>query len=329
MRRTGPGRAALAVAALLSACSSEPPLEPLTAAEKLSLAALKRNDPETGKIADKGTLFMSLDQNLRKWSELSARTEVGDVEQRDSLEYVLTRQVYYNFDVVLGELEHGTDPEHAVIAAGALGFSKIPGPDEPGGDPAFPTVHARAVKPLIDALESANDDLVKNALLSVGRIAAPETSRQTLLDLMLKHHNAEVRANAALALAAVCGPADGPLVMGPLFSALGDTEPKVRLHAVKALGKLADRGAQGPLLDRLRRDDTPLVRACAAHELGKLGDWAAVSYLIEGLQSDAQIVAFQCHHSLRRITGKNDLKGYKEWLEWWNQTEQNPDRPRT
>ena len=317
----------LSVFALAAACRSaeEPKLEPLSEAQKQALVELRRHDPDEGKVADKGTLFMSLDQNLRKWRELSARSELGDAELRASLEYVITRQVYYNFDVVLAELQQGTDPEHRVIAAAALGFSRIPAPDEPGGDPEFPAVHPRAVPPLMETLESGNDELVVNALLSIGRIAAPETSRQVLVELMVKHHNADVRANAALALAQVCGAGDAALVLGPLMSALSDTNPTVRLHVVKALGRLGDRSALGPLLERLRRDDTPLVRACAAKELGDFGDFVAVPPLIEGLQSETQIVAIQCHHSLVRITRRTDLRGYKAWREWWNEEESNPD----
>jgi hypothetical protein len=320
-RTRRPGRAAALAAGLLLAAAScrseEPRLEPLTEQEKQGLAALRHHDPDAARIHDKGTLFLSLDQNLRKWRELAARTDMSDVQQRGSLEEVLTRQVYYNFDAILSELQHGADPEHRVVAAAALGFSRIPAPDEPGGDPAFPALHPRAVAQLTEQLESGNDELVINSLLSLGRIESPDTSRQVLVELMVKHHNADVRANAALALAQVCDPADAPLVIGPVFSALSDTHPTVRLHAVKVLGRLGERSAVGPLLDRLRRDDTPLVQARAALELGRLGDWSAVTYLIEGLQSDAQIVAFQCHRSLVRLTGRNDLKGYKAWRDWW------------
>lgn len=322
--------AAAGALALLAACSTpEPVLEPITPEERAGLLkAFEQFDPASARIDDPGTLFMTLDQNLRKWRELSARTEISDIEQRSSLEEVLTKQVYYNFDAVLNELQHGIDPEHRVIAAAALGFSRIPAPDEPGGDPEFPALHPRAVAPLMETIESGNDELIVNALLSLGRIGAPETSRQALVELMVKHHNASVRANAALALSAVCTPADSPLVLGPIYSALSDPNPTVRLHAVRALGKLQEKGALGPLLDRLRHDDTPLVKACAALELGRIGDFTAVSYLIDGLQSEAQIVTFQCHRSLVRITGEKEIKGYKAWREWWDASERNPERLR-
>lgn len=314
---------------LLAACNSGPELEPIPRRELEQMEALRRYDPKTGHVKDRGTLFVSLDQNLRKWRELGARTDVADIDQRMSLEVVLTRQVYYNFDTILTELEHGSDPDHRVTAAGAIGFSKIPGPDEPGGDASFQPLHPRAVAPLLTVIESGQDELVINALLSLGRIAAPETPRDLLIELLVKHHSPDVRANAAYALAAVAGPADGPLVLPALFSALGDGYPTVRLHVVKALGKIGDHAAQGPLVDRLRRDDTPLVQACAAMELGRLGDRGAITFLIEGLQSESQIVAFQCHQSLVKLSNQKEIRGYVAWRDWWAQSDDNRDRART
>lgn len=327
-RRARAGALVAAAALPLAGCHSEPELVPLDRQELDKLDALRHHDGKSAYVKDRGTLFVTLDQNLRKWRELCTRTDVADIDQRMSLEVVLTRQVYYNFDSILNELEHGTDPDQRVTAAAALGFSRIPAPDEPGGDPEFPALHPRAIAPLLAVIESGQDDLVVNALLSIGRIASPDTPRELLIDLMLRHHSADVRANATLALARIVTPSDAALVVGPLFSALGDSAPTVRLHAIKALGSIGDRTAEGPLIDRLRRDETPLVQACAAMELGRLGGFNAVDFLIEGLQSDASLLAFQCHQALVRISHRTDLRGYKEWLEWWQKAPENRDRPR-
>lgn len=327
--RARTGAAAAAALLLAAACASnEPAIEPIPRKEIEQLEALRRHDPKAGYLDDKGTLFVALDQNLRKWRELGARTDLVDVDQKHSLEIVLTQQVYYNFDTILNELALGTDPDHKVTAAAAIGFSRIPAPDEPGGDPEFPALHPRAVQPLLAVIETGHDELVINALLSLGRIAAPETPRALVIELMLKHHHADVRANAALALAQMARPADAPLLLGPLFAALGDAHPTVRLHAVRALGSLGDRTALGPLVDRLRNDPTPLVRACAAMELGRLGDWGTVGYLIDALDSEAPLLAFQCHQALVRLTNRRDLHGTREWREWWIKAPENPERRR-
>lgn len=324
-RITASSLAALLLA--LAACRTEPELTPLNAKERADLEALRRHDPKDGMVTDRGTLFVSLDQNLRKWRELCSRTDVADIDQRSSLETVLTKQVYWNFDTILAELEHGSDPDHRVTAAAAIGFSRITPPEDPGGDPDFPAVHRRAVGPLLQIIESGQDELVINSLLSLARIHEPTTPREILIELMVKHHHADVRANAAYALSELATPADGPLLMPPLFSALSDRSPMVRLHAVKALGRIGDKAARAPMVERLQRDDTPLVQACAAMELGKLGDYTTVGALIEGLQSEAQLLSFQCHHALVRLTGQHELKGYSAWREWWDKAKENRDRP--
>ena len=329
--RAGPLRhsvtAVAAVAAVALAGCQGPDTVPLTPKEQQEHAWLKKSDPNAGKIAERGTLFMSLDQNLRTWRRLTTSTEVGDISQRDSIEQALTRQVYINFDAILDELEHGRDPEHKIVAAAALGFSRIPAPDEPGGNPNYPVLHSRAVAPLLAALDSGNDQIVMNSLLSIGRIASPETPRDVLIELMVTHHAEDVRANAALALAAIVTEADAPLVVGPLYSALSDPSHKVRLHAIKALVRVHDPNTQPALLNILRKDPMPLVQACAAMELGRIGNWDAIDALIEGLHVNHYLLFFECQRSLMRLTGESK-KDYVEWRAWWDKNENNPQRVR-
>jgi len=321
-------RAALAAAGvgLLVACKSQPETAPLTPAEQQQYSWINRLDPKRGKIAERGTLFTSLDQNLRTWRKLTTSTAVADVEQRNSIEQALTRQAYVNFDAILDELEHGTDPEHKTVAAAALGFAKIPAPDEPGGNPDFPTLTPRAVGPLLHTLESGNDQLVMNSLLSLSRIAAPDTPRDLLIELMVNHHNEDVRANATLVLAAIVTPADDTLVGPALFSAVADRSDKVRLHAVKALGRIGDRNSQPVLLNLLKSDPMPLVQACAAMELGHIGDVRAIPPLIEALSTGNEIVVYACQTSLLALTGETRRMKQPEWRAWWNESPKNPAR---
>jgi HEAT repeat protein len=321
-------RAALAAAGLASlfGCKSQPDTVPLTPSEQQEYSWINRLDPNRGKITERGTLFTSLDQNLRTWRKLTTSTEVGDVAQRNSIEQALTRQAYINFDTILDELEHGTDPEHKTVAAAALGFAKIPAPDEPGGSADFPALTPRAVGPLLHTLESGNDQLVMNALLSLSRIASPDTPRDLLIELMVTHHNEDVRANATLVLAAVVTPADDSLVGPALFSALSDPSHKVRLHAVKALGRIGDRNAQPALLNILKNDPMPLVQACAAMEIGTIGNLKAVQPLIDALLCGNDLVVYACQSSLLKLTGETKRMKQPEWRDWWKDNPKNPAR---
>lgn len=321
-------RAALAAAGLaaLLGCKSQPDTAPLSPQEQQQYSWLNRLDPKRGKIAERGTLFTSLDQNLRTWRKLTTSTAVGDVAQRDSIEQALTRQAYVNFDAILDELEHGTDPEHKTVAAAALGFARIPAPDEPGGNPDFPPLTPRAIEPLLHTLESGNDQLVMNALLSLSRIAAPDTPRDLLVELMVTHHNEDVRANATLVLAAIVTPADDTSVGPQLYSALSDPSHKVRLHAVKALGRIGDRNAQPSLLNLLKNDPMALVQACAAMELGHIGDVRAIQPLISALSAGNDLVVYECQSSLLKLTGETRRMKQPEWQAWWNESPRNPAR---
>jgi HEAT repeat protein len=322
-------RAAVVAAAGLAplgGCKSQPDTVPLTPAEQQDLSWINRIDPNRGKITERGTLFTSLDQNLRTWRKLTTSTEVGDVAQRNSIEQALTRQTYINFDTILDELEHGTDPEHKTVAAAALGFAKIPGPDEPGGNSDFPALVPRAIPPLLTTLESGNDQLVMNALLSLSRIASPDMPRDLLIELMITHHNEDVRANATLVLAAIVTPADDTLVGPSLFAALSDPSHKVRLHAVKALGRIGDRNSQPALLNLLKSDPMPLVQACAAMEIGHIGNVYAVTPLIEGLKTGNDLVVYECQNSLLKLTGETTRRKYEDWRLFWSQSPKNPGR---
>jgi HEAT repeat protein len=328
LRRSARLRAAIAAACLAPLpCCSSPETAPLTPAEQQDLSWIHRLDPNRGKIAERGTLFTSLDQNLRTWRKLTTSTEVGDVAQRNSIEQALTRQAYINFDTILDELEHGTDPEHKTVAAAALGFARIPAPDEPGGSQDFPALHPRAVAPLLATLESGNDQLVMNALLSLSRIGDPATPRDLLIELMITHHNEDVRANATLVLAAIVTPADDSLVGPSLFAALSDPSHKVRLHSVKALGRIGDRNAQPALLNLLKNDPMPLVQACAAMEIGFIGNLSAVPSLIDGLVNGNDLVVYECQSSLLKLTGESKRRTSAEWHVWWNESSKNPSRP--
>ncbi len=305
---------------LLLACgacrSSDPDLEPLTP-EELAERDLSL-PPNLGVIDDPGTLFVTLDQNLRSWRALKLSSEAKAKLQIESLEEALTRLVYRNFDVILETLKEG-EAEQRVTAAAALGFSKIPAPDEAGGDPEFPPVHPRAIAPLLEVLEEGNDELTQNGLLAISRIGNPSVPVDLLLELLLTHHSPAVRGNAALALATVLRPGHRDLALSSLYAALEDEDQKVRLHTLTALARLSVPSSAGQVLGIFTDDESPLVRANAAFVLGQLGDDDVVPYLIQGMSSPSAVVRFYSWNALQAITGEDQGEDPEAWLTWYRE----------
>jgi len=288
------------------------PFRPLTPEERERAETLAKAQENMGRIDDPTLLFLTLDQNLRTWRELSVKGRERERLQLSSMEIALSRLVYNNFDTLLAAVKDGGDPEHRTIAAAGLGFARFP----PGTDPPGPPVDERALEPLVALLEEPDDALIQNALMSLARLASPRTPVPLLLEMTLSHHNANVRSNAALALSHILTPEHRDLA-STLYAALEDPEPKVRLHTVTALGRLGDPGAVGRLIGLLDDDPTPLVKANAARILGDFRDQSAVPYLAEGLTNDEAVVRVQCWESLKAISGEDLGTRPDAWLRWY------------
>jgi hypothetical protein len=299
----------------LAACSGGPETvqEPLTA-EDLAERAAPREPPLLGRVEGREFLFTNLDQNLRSWRVLSSSGQVTKQYQLRSLEDALTQHVYLNFDTILNELQDG-DPQFRPIAAAALGFSVIPAPEEPGGDPAYPQVHERAVQPLVNVIQEGDDVLTQNALLALACIASPVTPIDLIKELALTHHEEDVRSNAALVLAKVLQPHHRDQVLTALYAALGDESAKVRLHVVSALGAVREHASGGQLIGVVTTDDSTLVRANAVRVLGDLGVEESIPLLISGLQSPS--LRNECRRSLTRITEEDFGDNVDRWRNWY------------
>ena len=304
MKLPPPSLLALVVVCLFFGCRTTDSVEtvPVSPEESALLANQSTEKPVLGKIQSREFLFTTLDQNLRSWRTLTSSGDLLKRFQIESLEEAMTRHVYLNFDTILAELDGG-DPEYRRIAAASLGFSVIPAPDEPGGDPKFSQVHERAVQPLIQTLDEGDDALTQNALLALSRIASPVTPIELVLEILLTHHDENVRANAALALVKVLQPHHADVALSTLYAALQDESAKVRLHTVSALGTLHQAKSVDQVLGVFTSDDSPLVRANAARVLGQLGQEEAIPFLISGLKLAS--IRNECRRSLIRITGKD------------------------
>ena len=104
---------------------------PLTEEEIAFLEKLR--DPKVASVIEETPeLFFNLNQMLSAWQEsYQNKKSKKHVRIYTSLEAMLTRWVYLNFDKIMVQLEEGSQPNR-VIAATALGFCRIP------DDPDFP-----------------------------------------------------------------------------------------------------------------------------------------------------------------------------------------------
>lgn len=289
----------------------------MTEAEREEYLQRQKIPSNLGRIDHRPTLFLTLDQNLRSWRTLAATATTENQQERESFEAALTRLVYNNFDAILTELDSG-DPEFRITAAAALGFSKIPAPDEPGGNPDFPPIHGRALDPLRKALDEGDDRLTRNALLALALISTPDSGvdPQIFLEMIVGHHDEDIRANAAMALSKILTPANTTAALPVLYAALDDSSAKVRLHAVNGLIALNEKSSLGRLLLSYDTDSSPHVQANAARALGLLGDRKAIPALIRGLTSKYSIIRVSTYLSLRRIVGEDLGHKPEPWQKW-------------
>jgi HEAT repeat protein/beta-lactamase regulating signal transducer with metallopeptidase domain len=77
--------------------------------------------------------------------------------------------------------------------------------------------------------------------------------------------------------------------IGPLITALNDTDAGVRLEAAQSLGQMEDSLAVAALTRALRSDSDARVRKMAAWALGNIEDESAVSALVQALKIDKDI----------------------------------------
>ena len=126
-----------------------------------------------------------------------------------------------------------------------------------------------------------------------------ERGAPRLAELLGTAPDANVRARAASALAAL----SGPLSRAALARALGDSAPDVRVQAVRAL-RSVDGARAIPALGRvLLSDPDSTVRRAAAQMLGSLQDPAATAALSVAVQDADALVRREITRALNRQGG--------------------------
>lgn len=165
-------------------------------------------------------------------------------------------------------------------------------------------------------------DADKRARGTTMLVNAPFGGADAYLELYRKYvtdPSPAVRASAARGLGMHGSPADVPLIV-PLMK---DPERSVRLDAVKALQRLHNPVAIGPLIEALDATKEPEidVRAAAANALGQYPDGKVLQALIGALADDSLLVTHNAHEALRTLTGNDDLPDdRKAWVKWVGQT---------
>jgi hypothetical protein len=246
------------------------------------------------------------------WSSLQRLMLLWQSEQRDlrsdPLEHLIARKVIANFDTLAEMFETG-DHGHKLVTAWALGFSRVPtnplGIDSP---------HPQAVALIVPALQNSPDDLLRNLALALWKIGDPQTPLQPLLDLTVGHHDAQVRANAALAVCTVSDSSRAALSRDAMLVALTDSEPKVRLHASLFAALFPHPTTTQRIEQLLIKEQFPHVRACMAKALGSAGSRSAAPLLIQMLESPRWIEASYAHLALIAIYGEDLGQHPTGWL---------------
>lgn len=299
---------------LLTACSSVPEKpEPIPLTEDEIAFLKKLDDPETFSLVQEVPyLFPTLINLLTAWLD-SALSQDDPKEMRISsnLKDILSRRVYVNFDTIMDQLENGPPPNR-VIAAAALGFSRIPESEN------FPQVFPRATEALLGVLDCGDDKIVENALLGLYILEDKNAPLDKILEIMVQHHDPDVRANAALAVRAIVSPRVSEQVLPYVLPALKDEEPKVRNHCILIACQLNDKSTLSALVDLLN-DQYALIQANAAKALGQMGTTHTCGYLIPMLGSRFPIVR---EHSLRALcilSGENFGFEIQDWRDWWKE----------
>jgi hypothetical protein len=279
---------------LFGGCITAPQQAPTVPLSEEEIEFLKKlDDPESGTvIVDTPVLFFRLNNLIREWQNASVNKDSWkQLKIQSNLGSILTRYVYLNFDKITHELENGPQPNR-VTAAAALGFCRIPDSDD------FPQRYPEAIQALLRALESGDDAITQNALLGLTILGEPDTPLELILPLMTRHHDPEVRSNAALCISVVVKQDEADQVMPYVLPALRDDDPKVRNHAI--------------LIIRI-------IRVNAARTLGDLGDIEACGPLIMNLEHPKESVKHYCLEALQKLSGENYGMDQERWQDWWTE----------
>lgn len=250
---------------------------------------------------DADDLFRQLERLMPSWQ---ADQRFGRARP---MEAILTEDVVAHFDIVLVGFQSGAH-ERRVVAAWALGFSRVP-----DNDIGLVSPHPRAVEALVAGIDVANDELMRNILLALWKIGDENTPIEPLVAVMDAHHDGDCRANAALALSVILTQQEALEVVDSVVLAFNDADAKVRMHATN-IARLHPNSVYTSRLQSLIVDErVPLVRASMADALGRSGDQDTASVILPLLDSENEIERDYGHRALVRLFGLDRGTSIEAW----------------
>lgn len=265
-----------------------------------ALAAARGEDPHDNIY----TVLNSLERLMPSWE-----THQRSLSE-EPLEGVLMRTVVSNFDNIVEQLRDGAH-ERRVVAAWALGFSRVP--DNDLQDPPVPSRHEEAIAELLAISEHASDDILRNAMIALWKLADPRTPIPPLADLVINHHDGLVRANAALAMGAVLREDTAHLAEEATLVALGDPEPKVRLHAASIARRNPAPSYTRRIEQLIADEEMARIRANMAAALGVARSISSAPKLVPLLDSPRIIESSMAHQALVAIFGEDLGDTSEDW----------------
>lgn len=236
-------------------------------------------------------LMNSLEQLIPAWQSEQRANRARPIEN------VVSIKVITHFDQVLEVFSTG-DRNRRLVAAWALGFSRVP-----ENSRGLVSPHPQAVGVLVAALDERDDELLRNVLLALWKLGDHSVPSGPLLDLLVQHHDAEVRGSAALALQTVLTAQTASQAADAVQVALTDAEAKVRLHATSIARRFPQPGTTARIQQLLPQETSPLVRANMALALGAAGARAAGPALVGMLRSPQAIESSSARNALAQLYG--------------------------
>lgn len=286
----------LMIAGLLTGCGSTPTAGPDSAIEKQFLAdraaALALNDRS---YDDE---MIKLDQALDKYATAWLTSEATAGERvREQLEGHIRQVVAKLYSRLLTSAEDRAKPYLRVIALAGLGFSGRP----------------EALDPLLNAVRGDEHEAAGAALFALAVLQDPNTPAAVVGEAIFDEKKPlEVRRNASLALMKLQEKSYDPIAVLPywvraLELPIETADDGIQMHAVRGVGLLRD-PQHARLVERMASHPQPKLRVAAAIAMGRMKNESSLGPLLSllGPAEKNDNVRLAARKALQELSGGID-----------------------